>query len=95
MNFHDNSKNINRKNDFSSVSSHSASLMKMGSKLREERRVGGGSALEQGLNMDCNYIPTLDLETKGFFASKSIGKNATTIQTWFNSTRFKNGIIFV
>ena len=40
MNFHDNSKNENRNNrkiDFSFVSAHSASFMKMGARLR-----GGG-----------------------------------------------------
>ena len=34
MNFHDNSKNINRKIDFSFVSAHCASSIKNGSKLR-------------------------------------------------------------
>ena len=41
-------------------------------------------------NLDCNYIPTFDLETKGIFGAKSIEKNATKILTWFNLTKYKN-----
>ena len=41
MNFHDNSKNKNRKIDFSFVFANCASSIKMGSKLRGR---GGGSA---------------------------------------------------
>ena len=52
MNFHDNSKNKNQKNpknDFTIVSAHCSSLMKVGSKLRGERMGGAdmGSAYAQ------------------------------------------------
>jgi len=42
MNFHDNSKNINRNIDFPFDSAHCASFMKVGSKLKVEE--GGGAA---------------------------------------------------
>ena len=55
MNFHDISKNKNRKIDFSFDSSHCASIVKIGAKLSE--RGGGGSVypyLGQGRG---SYIP--------------------------------------
>ena len=43
------------------------------------------------IKLDCNYIPTFDLKPEGiiFVGAKSIVKNATTIQIWFNLTIFK------